>query len=95
MLYAVHITPAADRILKKLPEPVQQVLTKFAQQLKDDSFAGEPLYGRYRHLRSVHLTHEAVVYRIMYQVFTHTETVIIYLADKREALYQRLVHRGY
>ena len=32
-MYAVHITPAADRILKKLPEPVRQALTNAAQQL--------------------------------------------------------------
>jgi mRNA-degrading endonuclease RelE of RelBE toxin-antitoxin system len=94
-MYAVHITPAADRILKKLPDAVQQALTKAAQQLQENPLLGEPLYGRYRHLRSVHLTHEGVSYRIIYQVFTHTESVIIYLADKRENIYKRLVHMGY
>jgi mRNA-degrading endonuclease RelE of RelBE toxin-antitoxin system len=94
-MYAVYITPAADRILKKLPAPVQQALTTAAQQLHEQPLAGEPLAGRYRHLRSVHLTHEAVAYRIIYQVFPHTETVSIYLADKRENIYKRLIHMGY
>ena len=94
-MYAVHITPAADRILKKLPAPVQQALITAAQALKDRPLAGESLSGRYRHLRSLHLTHEGVSYRIIYQVFTTTETVIIYLADKRENIYKRLVHMGY
>ena len=57
--------------------------------------AGEPLQGRYRQLRSIHLTHEGVSYRIIYQVFTNTETVSIYLADKRENIYKRLMHMGY
>jgi hypothetical protein len=43
----------------------------------------------------VRLTHEVVAYRIMYQVFTQTETVIIYLADKREDIYKRFVHMEY
>jgi mRNA-degrading endonuclease RelE of RelBE toxin-antitoxin system len=34
-MYAVYITPAADRILKKLPAPVQQALIEAAQQLKE------------------------------------------------------------
>ena len=94
-MYAVYITPAADRILKKLPAPVQKALIEKAQQLKETPLAGEPLSGRYRHLRSLHLTHEAVAYRIIYQVFAQAETVSIYLADKRENIYKRLVHMGY
>jgi addiction module RelE/StbE family toxin len=94
-MYTVHITPAADRILKKLPDTVQQALTKAAQQLQENPLLGEPLYGRYRNLRSVHLTQEGVSYRIIYQVFTNTESVIIYLADKRENIYKRFVHMGY
>ena len=94
-MYAVYITPAADRILKKLPAPVRKALIQSAQQLKEKPLAGEALTGRYRHLRSLHLTHESVAYRIIYQVFAHTETVSIYLADKRENIYKRLVHMGY
>jgi mRNA-degrading endonuclease RelE of RelBE toxin-antitoxin system len=94
-MYAVYITPAADRILKKLPAPVQQALIEAAQQLKETPLAGEPLSVRYRHLRSLHLTHEAVAYRVIYQVFAQAETVSIYLADKRENIYKRLVHMGY
>jgi mRNA-degrading endonuclease RelE of RelBE toxin-antitoxin system len=79
----------------KLPAPVQKALIEAAQQLKETPLAGKPLSGRYRHLRSLHLTHEAVAYRIIYQVFAQAETVSIYLADKRENIYKRLVHMGY
>jgi len=45
-MYAVYITPAAHRILKKLPAPMQKALIEAAHQLKEKPLAGEPLSGR-------------------------------------------------
>jgi mRNA-degrading endonuclease RelE of RelBE toxin-antitoxin system len=93
-MYAVRFTTTAARILKKLPTDVQRAITDKAQTLTEQPLAGEPLKGRHRQFRSLHLTHNGVAYRIIYQVFEKAETAMVYLADKRENIYKRLEHMG-
>lgn len=56
--------------------------------------SGEQLKGKYRFLRSLHISYKGVAYRIIYQVVSQTGTVVIFLADKRENIYRRLEHTG-
>ena len=91
-MHAVQFTSAAHRIFKKLPKDVQGEIVTKATFLKNDPLQGEQLHGKFRFLRSLHFSYKGVAYRIIYQVFTETETIIIHLADKRENIYKRLEH---
>jgi mRNA-degrading endonuclease RelE of RelBE toxin-antitoxin system len=93
-MYVVRFTTGAARIVKKLPKEVQQAIFEKAKILAAQPLAGEPLKGRHRQFRSLHLSHNGVAYRIIYQVFEKAETAMVYLADKRENIYKRLEHMG-
>jgi len=40
-------------------------------------------------LHSLHLTLESTAYRIIYQVFERSETIVVHLAATRETLYRK------
>ena len=90
MVYTLNIDKPALTRFKKLPKPIQQTLIAKAQVLKTNPLAGEPLKGKYRLLRSLHLTIEGTAYRLIYQVFARSETIVIRLAATRENIYRRL-----
>jgi mRNA-degrading endonuclease RelE of RelBE toxin-antitoxin system len=58
--------------------------------LATNPYAGEPLKGKYHLLRSLHLTIDGTAYRLIYQVFQQSETIVIRLAATRENIYRRL-----
>jgi mRNA-degrading endonuclease RelE of RelBE toxin-antitoxin system len=79
MTYTLNIDKPALTLFKKLPKPMQTALIAKAQVLKTKPTAGEQLKGKYRHLRSLHLTIEGTAYRIIYQVFTKSEAIVVRL----------------
>jgi addiction module RelE/StbE family toxin len=91
-MYTVKFTSAAAKVLKKLDKPVQNELANKAKLLEQTPLLGKPLKGKYRVLRSFHVSYKGIAYRVIYQVVSHAETVIIFLADKRENIYRRLEH---
>ena len=90
MVYTLHIDKPALARFKKLPVRLQRVLIEKAQVLTTNPHAGKPLKGKYRLLRSLHLSIEGTAYRIIYQIFRQSETVVIRLAATRENIYRRL-----
>ena len=89
-MYGVQFTAAAYRLFKKLSKDVRNQIATQATSLKIDPLKGEQLHGKFRMLRSLHFSYKGVAYRVIYQVFSQTQTVIIRLADKRENIYKRL-----
>src|SRR5687768_15068805 len=90
MAYTLNIDKPGLAHFKKLPEPIQAALIEKAKVLKTQPTAGEQLKGKYRHLRSLHLTIEGVAYRIIYQVFQKQEAIVVRLAAPRENIYRKL-----
>jgi addiction module RelE/StbE family toxin len=89
-MYSIYFTNQARRISKKLPKDVQGRIKKEATTLDQNPLAGEPLQGAYRSYRSLHVSHKVIAYRIIYQVLSKANEIVIVLADKRENLYKRL-----
>jgi hypothetical protein len=54
MLYRLFTAPAASRVWKKLTKEVRQHLGQELAILESQPLAGEPLKGKFRHLRCVH-----------------------------------------
>jgi mRNA-degrading endonuclease RelE of RelBE toxin-antitoxin system len=90
MTYTLNIDKPALTLFKKLPQPIQRALIEKAQVLKTNPTAGEPLKGKYRHLRSLHLSIQGTAYRIIYQVFQKSEQIVVRLAASRENIYRKL-----
>lgn len=90
MSYTLNIDKPALTLFKKLPKNIQGSLIAKAQILKTNPHAGEPLKGKYRLLRSLHLSIEGTAYRIIYQVFQTSETIVVRLAGTRENIYKKL-----
>ena len=90
MSYTLNIDKPALTLFKKLPKNIQRILIEKAQILKTNPQAGEPLKGKYRLLRSLHLSMEGTAYRIIYQVFPTSETIVVRLAGTRENIYMKL-----
>ena len=89
-MYSIFFTSQARRVFKKLPSDVQDTLKKESATLSSNPLAGEPLQGRYRAYRSLHKSYQGVAYRIIYQILSKTNMIVIVLADKRENIYKRL-----
>ncbi len=89
-MYSIFFTSQAKRVFKKLPSDVQDKLKTEATALSANPLAGEPLQGRFRSFRSLHKSHKGVAYRIIYQILSKTNMIVIVLADKRENIYKRL-----
>lgn len=89
-MYTVFLTTQAIRLFKKLPQDVQDKLKKEASTLPQNPLSGEPLQGRFRAYRSLHVSIKGVGYRIIYQVISNANSIVIVVADKRENLYKRL-----
>src|SRR5688572_23187743 len=90
MTYTLNIDKPALTLFKKLPRQIQTTLIEKAQALKTKPTAGERLKGKYRRLRSLHLTIDGTAYRIIYQVFQTSETIVVRLAAARENIYRKL-----
>ena len=90
MTYTLNIDKPALTLFKKLPQRIQQALIEKTQVLKTNPTAGEPLKGKYRHLRSLHLSIQGTAYRIIYQVFQKSEQIVVRLAASRENIYRKL-----
>lgn len=93
-MYNLEINKSAFRIFRKLPPDVKLEIWNKAQKLRDNPLLGEPLKGSNRRLRALHLSFKGTQYRIIYQVFSQTATIIIRLADKRENIYKKLEEIG-
>jgi addiction module RelE/StbE family toxin len=89
-MYSIYFTNQARRLFKKLPPDVQDRIKKEASTLDQNPLPGEPLQGSYRQFRSLHVSYKGVAYRIIYQVLSKANEIVIVLADKRENLYKRL-----
>ena len=89
-MYSIFFTNQARRLFKKLPQDIQEKLKTEARTLDTNPLAGEPLQGAYRTYRSLHISYNGIVYRIIYQIISEANEIIIVLADKRENLYKRL-----
>jgi addiction module RelE/StbE family toxin len=89
-MYSIFFTNQARRLFKKLPQDVQDRIKKEASTLDQNPLAGESLQGAYRSYRSLHVSHKGIAYRIIYQILSKANSIVIVLADKRENLYKRL-----
>ena len=89
-MYSLTIASAAERLFRKLPREVKARLIEEAQVLKTKPMKGEPLKGKYRTFRSLHLAFKGTQYCIIYQVFTDAQMVTIRLAAPRENIYKKL-----
>jgi mRNA-degrading endonuclease RelE of RelBE toxin-antitoxin system len=90
MSYTLNIDKPALTLFKKLRPNIQTILIEKAQMLKANPQAGASLKGKYRMLRSLHLSIEGTVYRIIYQLFQKSETIVVRLAGTRENIYKKL-----
>ena len=90
MSYTLNIDKPALMLFKKLPKNIQRLLIEKAHVLTTNPQAGEPLKGKYRLLRSLHLSIEGTAYRIIYQIFQKGETIVIRLVGTRENIYKKL-----
>lgn len=90
MVYTLNIDKPALTLFQKLPKQIQQALITKAQVFKTQPWVGEQLKGKYRHLRSLHLSIHGTAYRILYQVFQRSETIVVRLAATRKNIYRKL-----
>jgi addiction module RelE/StbE family toxin len=89
-MYTIFFTNQARRLFKKLSPDIQNKLKSDASALSQNPLAGEPLQGSYRSYRSLNISFKGVAYRIIYQILSKTNSIVIVLADKRENIYRRL-----
>lgn len=76
--------------MKKLPREIQEEIVRHAETLKAAPMSGEQLKGKYRFMRSLHFGYKGTAYRIIYQVVSRAEMVVVFLADKWENICRKL-----
>lgn len=93
-MFEIQIDNAAFKVFKKLPRQVKEKFLEKAQELKENPLSGEQLQGKHRQFRSLHFGLQGTAYRIIYQVFSETQTIVIRLAGTRENIYRKLEEMG-
>lgn len=89
MSYVLVTTPAGRKSLRKLPKPIQKHLRTVAEQLSSDPLAGSQLQGQ-TFLRVLRTRLHATDYRIVYEVNTVAQQIVIHFAASRENFYKQL-----
>ncbi len=90
MPYELFATPAAAKLLKKLPDEVKAHLLSELQILKNSPLAGQQLKGKLRVLRSFHTRYKNSDYRVAYQVREAEQSITIWYVATRENFYRQL-----
>lgn len=90
MPFELYTTPSAAKALRKLPGHVKQHLLKELQVLRANPYAGEPLKGKLRRLRSLHTRFKNTDYRVAYQVREPEHAITIWYVASRENFYRQL-----
>lgn len=90
MTYTLQIDNAAYRLFRKLPKEVQSKIIEEADILRTNPMAGKPLKGKHKSLRSLPFSFKGSAYRIIYQFFQKSSTIMVRLAGTRENIYRRL-----
>ena len=93
-MYTIEFGPAAFRVFKKLPKEVQKKIASEAEVLRTNPLAGQPLEGKRRQFRSLRFSFQGTAYRLIYQVFAETRTIVVRLAGTRENIYRKLEEMG-
>jgi mRNA-degrading endonuclease RelE of RelBE toxin-antitoxin system len=90
MAFTVEIATTAYRLAKKLPQDVRKVIVEYTEELAKQPLAGEKLKGQFSCLYSYHFSHKGVAYRLIYEVSTVKQQILIRLVATRENIYRRL-----
>ena len=89
--WRVFVTPAADRVIWKLPKECSKfVLEKFPPAVRANPFIGKQLIGPLAWLRSFHFSIQGKPYRIAYCIDSARSEIIIHYAGYRGGFYERL-----
>ena len=89
--WRVFITPAAERVAKKLPRQVQNFISEeFPKLVKDNPLIGGELSGPLVWLRSFHFSVDSRPYRIVYELKEKDSKIVIHYAGYRGGFYERL-----
>ena len=91
MSWRVFIAPAAEKVLHKLPQPVERfVLDEFPKLVKENPFIGSQLKGDLSWIRSYHFSQGGQPYRVAYSVNRTESKIVVRYADHRGNFYDKL-----
>ena len=90
MGYVVSTTPAARRMIRKLPPKVREHLKKKSKILADNALFGKPLTGGLSRYRAVRTVYRGTHYRIAYVVDQMTKQIVIVVVGPRQDVYKKL-----
>jgi addiction module RelE/StbE family toxin len=86
----VYAAQCFERAFKKLPAQVQTFVKNKLFALEEQPHLDEPLQGKFRFLRSLHLKLENTVYRVVYRVNEESREIDLYYVASRENFYAEL-----
>ncbi len=89
-MYSIFFINQTRRLFKKLPQDIHDRIKKEASALNQNPLAGEPPQRGYKSYRSLHLSYKGVAHRIIYQILSKANPIVVVVADKRENLYKCL-----
>ena len=89
--HSIFLTRTADKSQRKLDKPLRCLIRDALQRLEEDpEQLGERLSSPLTSVYSHHITYQGKEYRIAYQIFHDTETVMIILIGPHENFYRKL-----
>lgn len=84
MSYELRTTPKFERLFKKLPRAVQNMVTRKISRLSDDPYQGKVLHGRLKGKLSLVVGD----YRVIYEI--RDNIVHLLAVGHRKKIYERL-----
>ena len=90
MAYELLISRQTEKAFRKFPAHIRESLIAETMKLAEQPYLGEPLKGRFRLLRSLHINIQRVQYRVVYEVIEAKKHIHVHAVGNRENFYKKL-----
>ncbi len=92
-IYSIKVPHSVQKDVRKLHRRAQDELAKHLTLLASNPQSGESLHGALGAYWKYAFSLEGIEYRIVYQVLTEEQVIVLVMIGSRENSYQKLRHR--
>jgi addiction module toxin, RelE/StbE family len=93
-MYTTRFATAVKRDIHKLDKQLQRIIKdKHLANIEKDPYKAAPLLYEFKGLWSYHFNYKGAQYRVIYEIYSEEQLVLVIMIGSRETLYETLRRR--